>query len=186
MTAIRVMLVDDHALFRRGIASILASERGFEVVGEAANGLEALDRARELMPDVILMDIFMPGANGLEATRRIKEALPYVKIVMLTVSEEDQNLFEAIKSGAQGYLLKKIEPQELFAMLKGVVQGDAPISRAMAAKILREFTHQARRAAPAPRPGADLSPREKEVLELVRSEERRVGKECRSRWSPYH
>jgi len=167
MTAIRVLLVDDHALFRRGIASIVAAERGFEVVGEAANGLEALDRARELMPDVILMDIFMPGANGLEATRRIKAALPYVKIVMLTVSEEDQNLFEAIKSGAQGYLLKKIEPQELFAMLKGVVQGDAPISRAMAAKILREFTHQARRAAPAPRPGADLSPREKEVLELV-------------------
>ena len=167
MTAIRVLLVDDHALFRRGIASIVAAERGFEVVGEAANGLEALDRARELMPDVILMDIFMPGANGLEATRRIKEALPYVKIVMLTVSEENQNLFEAIKSGAQGYLLKKIEPQELFAMLKGVVQGDAPISRAMAAKILREFTHQARRAAPAPRPGADLSPREKEVLELV-------------------
>lgn len=164
---IRVLLADDHALFRKGIASILAAERGFEVVGEAGDGLEALERARELMPDVILMDIFMPGVNGLEATRRIKEALPYVKIVMLTVSEEDQNLFEAIKSGAQGYLLKKIEPQELFAMLKGVVQGDAPISRAMAAKILREFTHQARRAAPAPRPGADLSPREKEVLELV-------------------
>ena len=164
---IRVLLVDDHALFRRGIASILAAERGFEVVGEAANGLEALDRARELMPDVILMDIFMPGANGLEATRRIKEALPYVKIVMLTVSEEDQNLFEAIKSGAQGYLLKKIEPQELFAMLKGVVQGDAPISRAMAGKILGEFGRQARRAAPTPLPGADLSPREKEVLELV-------------------
>ncbi|HSD50382.1 MAG TPA: response regulator transcription factor [Candidatus Methylomirabilis sp.] len=164
---IRVLLVDDHALFRRGIASILAGERGFEVVGEAANGLEALDRARELMPDVILMDIFMPGANGLEATRRIKEALPYVKIVMLTVSEEDQNLFEAIKSGAQGYLLKKIEPQELFAMLKGVVQGDAPISRAMAGKILGEFARQARGTAVTPLPGADLSPREKEVLELV-------------------
>ena len=164
---IRVLLADDHALFRKGIASILAAERGFEVVGEAGDGLEALERARELMPDVILMDIFMPGVNGLEATRRIKEALPYVKIVMLTVSEEDQNLFEAIKSGAQGYLLKKIEPQELFAMLKGVVQGDAPISRAMATKILREFAHQARRATPAPRSGADLSPREKEVLELV-------------------
>jgi len=167
MTAIRVLLVDDHALFRRGIASILAAERGFEVVGEAANGLEAFDRARELMPDVILMDIFMPGANGLEATRRIKEALPYVKIVMLTVSEEDQNLFEAIKSGAQGYLLKKIEPQELFTMLKGVVQGDAPISRTMAGKILGEFARQARRAAVTPLPGADLSVREKEVLELV-------------------
>lgn len=167
MSPIRVLLVDDHALFRKGIASILAGERGFEVVGEAGDGLEALERARELMPDVILMDIFMPGANGLEATRRIKEALPYVKIVMLTVSEEDQNLFEAIKSGAQGYLLKKIEPQELFALLRGVVQGDAPISRAMATKILGEFARQARRPAPASRPGSDLSGREREVLELV-------------------
>ncbi len=167
MNPIRVLLVDDHALFRKGIASILASERGFEVVGEAGDGLEALERAKELMPDVILMDIFMPGANGLEATRRIKETFPYVKIVMLTVSEEDQNLFEAIKSGAQGYLLKKIEPQELFAMLKGVVQGDAPISRAMAGKILGEFARQARRAAATPLPGADLSPREKEVLGLL-------------------
>jgi len=167
MTAIRVLLVDDHALFRRGIASMLSAQGGFEVVGEAANGLEAVERAREHMPDVILMDIFMPGANGLEATRRIKEALPYAKIVILTVSEEDQNLFEAIKSGAQGYLLKKIEPQELFTMLKGVVQGDAPISRTMAGKILGEFARQARRAAVTPLPGADLSVREKEVLELV-------------------
>lgn len=164
---IRVLLVDDHALFRKGIASILAGERGFDVVGEAGDGLAALERARELMPDVILMDIFMPGANGLEATRRIKEALPYVKIVMLTVSEEDQNLFEAIKSGAQGYLLKKIEPQELFTMLRGVVQGDAPISRAMAAKILGEFARQARRPVTTARPGADLSAREREVLDLV-------------------
>ncbi len=167
MNPIRVLLVDDHALFRKGIASILAGERGFEVVGEAGDGREALERARDLMPDVILMDIFMPGVNGLEATRRIKEALPYVKIVMLTVSEEDQNLFEAIKSGAQGYLLKKIEPQELFAMLRGVVQGDAPISRAMAGKILAEFARQARRPAPTAPAGAHLSAREREVLELV-------------------
>jgi DNA-binding NarL/FixJ family response regulator len=167
MNPVRVLLVDDHALFRKGIASILAAERGFEVVGEAGDGREALERARDLMPDVILMDIFMPGVNGLEATRRIKEALPYVKIVMLTVSEEDQNLFEAIKSGAQGYLLKKIEPQELFAMLRGVVQGDAPISRAMAGKILGEFARQARRPAPTAPARPDLSAREREVLELV-------------------
>ncbi len=164
---IRVLLVDDHALFRKGIASILAAERGFEVVGEAGDGLEALERARELMPDVILMDIFMPGADGLDATRWIMEALPYVKIIMLTASEEDRNLYEAIKSGAQGYLLKKILPQELFAMLRGVMQGDAPISRATAAKILREFARQARQAPAATPAGVHLTPREKDVLELV-------------------
>ncbi|MBI3990323.1 MAG: response regulator transcription factor [candidate division NC10 bacterium] len=166
MNAIRVLLVDDHALFRSGLAGLLGGQRGFEVVGEAQDGQEAFEKAKALMPDVILMDVYMPGMDGLEATRRIKEALPYVKIVILTVSEEDQNLFEAIKHGAQGYLLKTIEVTELFTMLQGVSRGEAPISRAMAAKILGEF---ARRSQKASAPGSEekLSPREREVLELL-------------------
>ena len=164
---IRILLVDDHSLFRKGIASLLAAERGFEVVGEAGDGPEALAKARELMPDLILMDISMPGMNGLETTRRIKEVLPYVKIVILTVSEEDQDLFEAIKNGAQGYLLKKIEAKALFSTLRGVAQGEASVSRVMAAKLLDEFARQAKRPPTVTLPGINLSPREKKVLELV-------------------
>jgi DNA-binding NarL/FixJ family response regulator len=164
---IRILLVDDHSLFRKGIASLLTAERGFEVVGEAGDGLEALQRARELMPDLILMDVYMPGTNGLEATRRIKEVLPYVKIVMLTVSEEDQDLFEAIKSGAQGYLLKKIEAKALFSTLRGIARGEASVPRTMGAKILDEFARQARQRAAVSLPGTNLSPREKKVLELI-------------------
>ena len=119
------------------------------------------------MPDLILMDISMPGMNGLETTRRIKEVLPYVKIVILTVSEEDQDLFEAIKNGAQGYLLKKIEAKALFSTLRGIAQGEASVPRAMAAKILDEFARQAKQPPAVALPGTNLSPREKKVLELV-------------------
>lgn len=166
MEAIRVLLVDDHALFRKGLASMLRDQPDFEVVAEAQDGEEALAKAKELMPDVILMDIYMPGGTGLEATQRIKEALPYVRIVILTVSEEDQNLFSAIKSGAQGYLSKKIEPHELFEMLRGVVKGEAPISRVTAAKILDEFARQGKHRRPE-QPVEHLSPREQQVLELL-------------------
>jgi DNA-binding NarL/FixJ family response regulator len=167
VSRIRVLLADDHALFRRGVASLLAAESDFEVAGEAANGQQALEMARELMPDVILMDISMPVLDGLEATRRIKAEIPYVRIVILTVSDGERNLFEAVKNGAQGYLLKNIEPQALYGMLRGVVQGEAPMSRAMAARLLDEFARQARKTAPAAAPAAELSAREKEVLEQV-------------------
>ncbi|MFQ5902593.1 MAG: response regulator [Candidatus Binatia bacterium] len=166
MEKIRVVLADDHALFRRGLSTLLAKERGFEVVGEAQDGDEAFEKARELMPDVVLMDIYMPGCDGLTATRRIKKALPSVKVVILTVSEEDKNLFEAIKCGAHGYLLKKIEPKDLLEMLRGVFRGEAPISRATAAKILNEFAKQLQRG-PEEVAQEMLSPREQEVLELI-------------------
>ena len=166
MKPIRVLLVDDHPLFRKGLASLLAREKGFEVVGEAQDGAEALNKAKDCKPDLILMDIYMPGGNGLEATRRIREALSSVKVVILTVSEEDKNLFEAIKYGAHGYLLKKIEPRDLFEMLRGVFRGEAPISRATAAKILNEFAVQAQRATEEI-PEEKLSPKEREVIELL-------------------
>jgi len=166
METIRILLVDDHALFRDGVASLLAEAADFEVVGQAEDGEEALEKARALEPDLILMDIYMPGGDGLTATRRIKEEMPSVKIVMLTISEEDQKLFEAIKSGADGYLLKKMRAQEFLEMLRGVSRGEAPISRAMAAKILAEFSRQASREA-ASAPGVQLTPRERDVLELL-------------------
>jgi len=164
---IGVLLVDDHALFREGLASLLSAEEGIEVVGEASNGLEALEKTRKLMPDLILMDINMPRCNGLEATRLIKEEMPHVRIVMLTVSEDDQDLFEAIKSGAEGYLLKTLKARELFEMIRGVLREEAPISRAMARKILEEFSAQARRQEKPDFPHEDLTRREKEVLQLV-------------------
>ena len=166
MKPIRVLLADDHSLFRKGLASLLSSDKGFKVVGEAQDGTEALNKAKDLKPDLILMDVYMPGGNGLEATRRIKETLPSVKVVILTVSEEDKNLFEAIKCGAHGYLLKKIEPRDLFEMLRGVFRGEAPISRATAAKILNEFAAQAHRATEE-MPEERLSPKEREVIELL-------------------
>jgi len=165
METIRVLLVDDHALFRKGLASLLATQPDIEVTGEASDGYEAIQKARELMPDLILMDIWMPNCDGLEATRRVKKEMPYVKIVMLTVSDSDRSLFEAIKCGAQGYLLKNLEPEELFDLLRGVFRGEAPISRPLAARILEEFARQAK-GAPAPS-STKLTQREKEVLRLL-------------------
>jgi DNA-binding NarL/FixJ family response regulator len=164
---IRILLVDDHALFRMGIAALLSAEPGFEVVGEAAAGQEAIAEARRLLPDVILMDLSMPGMDGLEATRRLKEEMPYVRIVILTVSDDARDLFEAIKSGAHGYLLKKIEPQAFFESLRDLAHGEAVISPGMAAKLLTEFAKLAGRAPESPTMQAPLSPRENEVLDLI-------------------
>ncbi len=164
MERIRVMLVDDHALFRKGVASLLAMCPDIEVVGEADNGAQALAKVADLMPDLILMDIQMPEMDGLEATRRIKAEHPYVKVVMLTVAEEDRSLFDAIKVGAQGYLLKKMEPDEFLAMVRGVSRGEAPISRSMASRILGEFGRRVQGPQPED-PAATLTPREREVLQ---------------------
>ncbi len=167
MGPIRVLLADDHALFRRGVADLLTAERDFELVGEAGDGAQALEMARELMPDVILMDISMPGMDGLEATRRIKAEIPYVRIVILTVSDGESSLIDAVKSGAQGYLLKNVEPQLLLGTLRGVIRGEASVSPVMAARLLEELARDSRRVAPLPTAGSRLTQRERDVLGLV-------------------
>lgn len=167
MDELRILLVDDHSLFRKGIAALLASQPDFQVVGEAVDGLEAIERARELVPDVILMDLTMPKCNGLEATRVIKQELPHVHIIMLTVSDDDTNLFTAIKNGAEGYLLKTLEPHELYEMLTKLRHSEAPISGKLAAKILQEFRQMKQTPHALPELPDELTQREMEILELV-------------------
>ena len=162
--SVRVLLADDHPLFRNGVASLLAT-RDYVVVGQAGSGAEAVQLAEALKPDLILMDIRMPGLNGLAATRLIKTRQPEARIVILTVSEEDADLFEAIKSGAAGYLLKSLDSGQFFELLEAVMRGEPGITPDLAAKILREF---ARPQTTAVEPGPDdLTPREREVLGLV-------------------
>ncbi|MEZ4617289.1 MAG: response regulator transcription factor [Caldilineaceae bacterium] len=139
-----VMLVDDHQLFLEGLQNLLAAN-DIPVVGIAHNGNEAIEMAQRLRPDVILMDIQMPECNGLEATRQIKQLLPEIKIVMLTMSADDEYLFEAIKSGATGYLLKNLDADEFFELLAGLERGEAPMTRGLATKLLTEFAQQAHR-----------------------------------------
>lgn len=168
----RVLLVDDHPLFLEGFQDLLAT-RGIEVIGTANNGLEALDKARSLRPDVILMDIHMPRCDGLAATRLIKTELPTIKIVMLTVSDDDEDLFEAIKSGASGYLLKSLDVDVFFELLSGLEDDEAPLSPGLAIRLLEEFSHRAGQAeAATPAEDEDdetenLTLRQTEVLTLV-------------------
>lgn len=139
MDSIRVLLVDDHALFREGLASIITGQPDMVIVGQADDGLEALVKAQELKPDLILMDITMPGGDGLEATRRIKAALPDTVIVVLTVHSDEEKLFEAIKNGAQGYLLKNIRSETMLELIRGALRGEAAITPMLAGQILEEF-----------------------------------------------
>lgn len=168
MEPLRILLVDDHVLFRKGIASLLANRKDMTVVAEASDGLEAVTIARETLPDVILLDVNMPRQDGIETAKIIKREMPHIHIVMLTVSDDDANLFEAIKNGAQGYLLKNLEPQELYKMLDKVRHGEAAISGAMAMKILREFSQPPERQSEQSANKVDeLTQREIEVLEQV-------------------
>ncbi len=162
----KVLLADDHALFRAGIASLLQAA-GHEVVGQAGNGIEALERTRELHPDLVLMDITMPRCGGLEATRLIKAEMPEVKIVIVTVSQDDADLFEAVKSGAEGYLLKDMSNEEFERTLQGIAEGEAPLSQGLAAKILEEFARVSRGGDAHGDDRDSLTDREQEVLRLV-------------------
>lgn len=165
----KVLLVDDNALFLEGLGNML-SANDIEVAGCAQSGPEALHKAEELNPDVILMDVQMPGGGGIEATRLIKAKLPDVKVVMLTVSADDTHLFEAIKAGAAGYLLKGMTKERFLEQLSAMANGETPLSPGLAAKILAEFaqrenTRAAREEASAKT--ALLTPRQTEILGLV-------------------
>jgi DNA-binding NarL/FixJ family response regulator len=166
MGVLRIVLVDDHLLFRKGTAAVLALRSDYQVVGEASDGLEAIEIARATLPDVILMDLTMPRCSGIEATRTIKSEMPQTKIIVLTVSDTDHDLFGAIKNGADGYLLKNIKPPQLFEVLDGLQRGEAPITGVLAARILKEF-REPDQSAPPVEVENDLTPRESQVLELL-------------------
>lgn len=161
----RILIADDHPLFRDGLRSLLTAQ-GHEVVGEAKNGLEAVSMAREIAPEMVLMDLSMPEMDGLAATKRITAELPDVRVVILTASESDALLFDAIKSGAQGYLLKNLEADDFFALLDRAANGEPAFTPALARKLLVEFAKPAE--APAATSDEDaLTAREREVLELM-------------------
>lgn len=162
----RLVLADDHALFRDGLRSLLEAN-GLKVVAEAANGQEAVEAVRKQQPDIVLMDIQMPGLNGLDATRLLSAEFPEIRIVMLTASTDDADIFEAMKSGASGYLSKDLEGEAFIALLEGVSRGEPALSPAVAQKVLGQLT--------APQTGADqtaavaLTERERDVLTLLTS-----------------
>jgi DNA-binding NarL/FixJ family response regulator len=167
MASIKVILADDHALMRHGLRLIIDSQEDMEVVGEASDGFEALELAEKLRPDIILMDIAMPRCDGLEATRRVKRRLPEIKIIVLTVHEEAESLFEALQGGARGFLLKKARADELIAALRGVLRGEAHLSPLMTGKLVDEFVRLTKISSSSPVIENPLTPREKEVLREI-------------------
>lgn len=160
----RILIADDHALFRDGLRSLLTAQ-GHEVIGEARNGREAVAMARELLPEMVLMDLSMPEVDGIAATKLISAELPQVKVVILTASESDATLFEAIKSGAQGYLIKNLEADDFFALLDRASKGEPAFTPTLARRLLVELSKPPE--APAATEQDVLTAREREVLELM-------------------
>ena len=165
MNAIRVLLVDDHTLFRSGVKALLQRQSGFEVVGEAPDSLEGVRHAATLKPDVILLDLHMPGISGKDSVKLFLEAAPQSHIVMLTVSENAEDLLESLRAGASGYLLKNIETETLIDSIRRAADGDSVVSAQMTGKLVRGL--QAAREAPCEAEKDGLSPREREILSHV-------------------
>ena len=165
MSPIRILMADDHVLFREGLGALLSSVLDTEVVGEAATGEEAIAKAVQLQPDVVLMDIQMPGMNGIEATRRIVRDSPHIGIVVVTMFEDDDSVFAAMRAGARGYVLKGADQAEILKVIRAVAAGEAHFGPAVARRLMSFFS--------APRPAdpaeafPDLTAREREVLDLV-------------------
>jgi DNA-binding NarL/FixJ family response regulator len=163
---VRVLVVDDHALFRHGLLQVLRTAPDIEVVGEARDALSAIELAAEWLPDVVLMDVRMPGMNGIEAARRIRAAQPAVRILMLTESEEEDDLYGAVRAGATGYLLKEVAIDEIADAIRAVASGQALVSPMMTTKLLSEFNALSRRVEEE-HDARRLTPRELEVLRLI-------------------
>ncbi len=167
MSRSRILLTDDHDLFREGLAGLINAQPDLEVVGQANDGLEALTLARDLKPDLIVMDIKMPVCDGLEATRLIRAEIPDAKILMLTVHDEEEKLFEAIKAGAGGYLLKSTHSADFLNGVRGALVGEAVLPPKLARRLLDEFVRLANRPQPEATTTTDLTSRELEVLQLI-------------------
>jgi DNA-binding NarL/FixJ family response regulator len=163
---VRVLVVDDHALFRHGLLQVLRAATDIEVVGEARDGLAAIEQAAQWQPDVVLMDVRMPGTNGIEAARRIRAAQPSIRILMLTESEDEEDLYGAVRAGATGYLLKEVAIDEIADAIRAVAIGQALVSPLMTTKLLSEFNALSRRLEEE-HDGRRLTARELEVLRLI-------------------
>lgn len=171
MDAIRILIVDDHQLFRDGLRALLLSAADTEVVGEAASGAEAVRLAAETQPHVILMDVQMPDGDGIAATRQITAVDPHVGVLMVTMFEDDQSVFAAMRAGARGYVLKGARHDEMLRAIRAVASGEAIFSPAIASRMMAFFTHpQTAAPPPAAAPNdtlAELTEREREILALV-------------------
>lgn len=164
MKAVRIFLIDDHNLFRSGVKALLSRQPDFEVVGEAADGLEGLKRAKALKPDVVLLDLNMPGISGLEAVQLLRDELPKTEVLMLTVSEDAEDLMDALRAGARGYLLKNIDTEFLIDAVRRAARGEAVMSPQMTSKLVEGLQDGARRASAATAAEHPISPREREIL----------------------
>ena len=165
VTMIRVLIADDHAAFRGGLQALLATAGDIEVVGEAESGVDVVAAAGRLQPDVVLMDVNMPGIDGVEATRRIVDGSPHVAVLVLTMSDDDETVFEAVRAGARGYLLKGAQRVELIRAVRAVAAGEAIFGPGVARRLMAYFARPAPRVDPEAFPG--LTDREREVLELI-------------------